>query len=1109
MSDLAAFDAASVSSSPSRIDRKANTIVGRVTRLHFQSIRWCAGKLTDDQDRDISFNVKSYVMIGDRVTLTGKWVNDTEKWGWQFNATKSDTDLTLAPEGISAWIVWNVDGVGAKRAAQLIERYGIEVMDRFASHPDEIATFTHIPANAVRAAAALWVEQRGKVGIITALASYGLTESQCERIFDEYGDGALNVLQNDPYDIAGVVEGIGFKLADEIAAKLGITGTDPRRLRGGLAAFVRERHSNGHTATPLSLALTRAAELLDTTPELVEEQVAPTIAAKRIVRLGQGHVTRDVLASFTGARNERAIWDVLQGARQRNPLAPCREGEESEYAEGYRQCGTITLGDDQLAAVVNALRYRITALSGSAGSGKCLGRGTQVMLYSGRIVPVESIKVGDELMGPDSLPRKVLETNVGVGPLYRITPIKGDSWVCNDAHVMTLKGTNSKMGQTIDVELSKHLARDTVQRPDRDWKLFRVPLEFDEQAFPYHPYLIGVWLGDGTKSSTTLTLGYDKSPVKDWVVEYAKSIGMFVNVTDHPKTNCVSVAVNANDGRGPKANFLNKYYQIDCLSEGYKSIPSCYLFNSRKNRLELLAGLLDTDGSLGTGGYDYVTSSSEMSDQIVYLCRSLGFAAYMSPKFVQLDGWDSPRKYYRISISGDMSVVPCKVEHKKSPPRKQIKNHLVTGWTAEPIGEGDFFGFNLDGDGRFLLGDFTVTHNSSIARAIIKAFLPSVSEAQIHLAAPTGKASKRLSVVVGMNGETIHRLLEWRGKQKGFGYGPENLLPRGLYVLDEMSMTDSSLAYHFFSALGEDSACVLIGDIEQLPPVGPGAVLRDILAHQIAPVTRLTTTHRQAGTLLHCINAILAGEVRPTFPSLTGAPPWVLDGTCDTDHKVLSTILDYHERILPGWDYDAEEWVFLAPKLDGPLGVRRINLVLQYLNQKRRGNKIAVPGKAKEDWIKRPVFHVGDRVIATKNDYNLAYRPLTAPYTNADSSAFRGVMNGNAGVVTGVDPLTVLYTDLGTVVYGSKSEAADVQLAYCLSAHRFQGSQLRCIIVIVPKGCGGFVTRNWLYTAASRATLTTAIIGDGPTIREAAQRTTDNERETVLNWLALQGENDG
>ncbi len=764
---LAAFDAA-VLLSPSRIDRTATVVIGRVTNLHYQTTRWCAGRLEDGSGRDVPFTVKSYVMIGDKVTLKGQFTLHSQ-FGWQFTAVSAHTDLTLTAVGVAAWIEWNVKGVGEKRAAQLIEKYGVDVMDAFANTPHEVASFARITSDAVSAAAAKWREQRGQVGIITALAAYGLTSSQCERIFDHYGDNALAILRNDPYDLAGEVEGIGFKLADEIAGKLGIVGTDPRRLRGGLAAFVRERHSNGHTATPVNLALTRTAELLDTTPDLVEKQVAPSLEGKspRLARLGQGHATRDVLASFYGARNERVIAEVLAGSRQRNPLSPCREGEESEYAEGYRQCGTITLGDDQLAAVVNALRYRITALTGSAGGGK-----------------------------------------------------------------------------------------------------------------------------------------------------------------------------------------------------------------------------------------------------------------------------------------------------------------------------------------------------STISRAIIKAFLPSVGENHIYLAAPTGKAGRRLSVVVGMEGQTIHRLLEWRGRAGGFGYGPANQLPRALYVLDEMSMTDSTLAYAFFSALGEDSACVLIGDIEQLPPVGPGAVLRDILAHQLAPVTRLTTTHRQAGTLLHCINAILAGEVRRTVPSLTGAPPWVLDGTCDTDHKILSTILDYHERILPGWDYDAEEWVFLAPKLAGPCGVQRINLVLQWLNQKRRGNKLPHPGNTKEDWAKRPTFHVGDRVIATRNDYNLAYTPLVTPtqVEGEEPREHRGVMNGNAGVVIGTDPLTVLYSDLGTVRYANKSEAADVQLAYCLSVHRSQGSQYRCTIVVVPKSCSGFVTRNLLYTAASRSMMTTAIIGDGSTIRDAAQRTTDNERETVLRWIATQGE---
>jgi replicative DNA helicase len=133
-------------------------------------------------------------------------------------------------------------------------------------------------------------------------------------------------------------------------------------------------------------------------------------------------------------------------------------------------------------------------VSAVAGSGKCLGRDTLVMLVTGRVRKVQDLRAGDQLMGPDSQPRTILSTTTGIGPLFRIRPTKGASWVCNGEHVLTLQGTNRKMGQVLDVPL-KELQPDRNGRLDRTWKLFRVPVEFPTQPVPVDPYLVGLWLG--------------------------------------------------------------------------------------------------------------------------------------------------------------------------------------------------------------------------------------------------------------------------------------------------------------------------------------------------------------------------------------------------------------------------------------------------------------------------------------------------------------------------------------------------------------------------------------------------------------------------------------
>lgn len=399
-----------------------------------------------------------------------------------------------------------------------------------------------------------------------------------------------------------------------------------------------------------------------------------------------------------------------------------------------------------------------------AGCGKCLGKGVPVMKYDGSVVPVESIVVGDRLMGPDSKPRLVTSTNIGFGKLYKITPIKGDSWVCNDVHVITLSGTNREKGKTIDISLNDFLSSQKTTRPDKNWKLFRVPLSFQELEVPYDPYLIGSWLGDGARGSASWTLGYDKEPVLTHLKSLAVAMGNECIVSQDSGQNSWTVRFTAKE---IGVNQLRRYIQT--LSK--ERIPDNYLKNSVKVRQGVLAGLLDTDGHQSSPGtFDFVAKHKSFAEDMLFLCRSLGFAAYMSEKSVKLVGWDSPRTYFRVSISGDCSSLPL-LRHKATT-RKQIKNVLVTGWKAEPIGEGEFFGFTLSGDGRFLLGDFTVTHNTSTLiqvvdlisapAQVVKRISKGLAPAQVFLGAFNKAIAEELKNRIGQRAgvevSTMHAL---------------------------------------------------------------------------------------------------------------------------------------------------------------------------------------------------------------------------------------------------------------------------------------------------------------------------------------------------------------
>jgi len=379
------------------------------------------------------------------------------------------------------------------------------------------------------------------------------------------------------------------------------------------------------------------------------------------------------------------------------------------------------------------------------GAGKCLGKGTPVMLHTGEIIPVELVSVGDLLMGPDSRPRTVLSVNHDRGPLFLITPVKGEPWICNDAHVMTLTGTRDQAGQTIDIPLHEHIANCEEKRCklDRDWKLLRARVSFQRRSIDIDPYLLGIWIGDGHLASPRIT---NREPeILSYCQQIAKKHGVTVTVTELPKQNTRNIAFRGlSQEHG--ANPLRVFFSERCVLDGGKHIPSEYIYNDETTRLKLLAGILDTDGMLTHTGSTYILStvSQHLCNQYLFLARSLGFAAYAKKHVSTIKSIGFSGIYWYICISGDVDRIPCKVARRKANPRRQIKRVNVTGFIVTPIGDGDFYGFQLDVDGRFLLGDFTVTHNSTLLTEVLAAMTSIHGENGLYAAGEEGETDVTL-----------------------------------------------------------------------------------------------------------------------------------------------------------------------------------------------------------------------------------------------------------------------------------------------------------------------------------------------------------------------------
>jgi hypothetical protein len=345
------------------------------------------------------------------------------------------------------------------------------------------------------------------------------------------------------------------------------------------------------------------------------------------------------------------------------------------------------------------------------GTGKCLGLGTKVIKADGAVVPVEEIRTGERLMGPDGQARTVLSTTIGRGPLFQITPIKGEPWVCNDVHVLTL--VHTQKNTVIDVPLDEWRA--STKNFRHLHKQFSVGIDsFEDEPLPpeLDPYFLGVWFGDGTRKKVNDQLSYvavskPDQEIRDVCHEVAAAHDLQVTV-NNSKPRCPTYTITGGRARGGRPNpVLDK---LRGLVGPDLQVPGSVLQGSRETRLQFLAGFLDTDGSLDRNCFEITQKREEWARAAWWIARSLGLGTTITPKEVRGYG-----TFYRVVISGHVDMIPTRIPRKQAAPRKQKKDATRTGFDATPIGEGDYYGFTLDGDGRFLLGDFTVTHNTFMA----------------------------------------------------------------------------------------------------------------------------------------------------------------------------------------------------------------------------------------------------------------------------------------------------------------------------------------------------------------------------------------------------------
>jgi exodeoxyribonuclease V alpha subunit len=367
----------------------------------------------------------------------------------------------------------------------------------------------------------------------------------------------------------------------------------------------------------------------------------------------------------------------------------------------------------------------------------------------------------------------------------------------------------------------------------------------------------------------------------------------------------------------------------------------------------------------------------------------------------------------------------------------------------------------------------------------------------ILLAAPTGRAAKRMTETTGYEAQTIHRLLEVSGNPEeegnvnGFMRNRQNPLETDVLIIDEMSMVDLTLMHGLLSAVVEGTRLILVGDVNQLPSVGPGSVLRDIIASASFPVVTLTKIFRQAGESDIVVNAhkINAGQ------------PVVLDNKSrdffflkrQEPDVIISVVITLIQQKLPKYvNASPLEIQVMTPTRKGLLGVERLNTILQkYLNPPS-------PGKAEKENGQR-LFRVGDKVMQIKNNYQLEWEICTKFGLTVDKGM--GIFNGDMGIITAInaydDTVEVEYDEKRKVKY-SFEMLEELELAYAITVHKSQGSEYPAVIIPLLQGPRMLYNRNLLYTAVTRAKKCLTIVGSDITFQEMIQNKDEQNRYTSL-----------
>ena len=1054
------------------------------------------------------------VECGETLHLTGEWTQHSQH-GAQFKIAAFKSELPASVYGIRKYLGSGlVPGIGKAYANKIVDALGTDTFRVLSEESGKLRDVPGIGPKRATAIKAAWDAKRTERELYIFLQTYGVTPSQCVKLVERYGAQAKPILLEQPYRVAREIDGIGFKTADRIAINLGFANDAPPRLDAGLIYALETLQDEGHTAYREADLQDYAATMLETSGDHITARIDALVQAKALSRHQPAGVENPLPGSALiqlphHDRAEQKIAEVVARlARTGSGLPAIKADAAVTWAEAK---AGFTFHELQRTAVKNALTHKFTILTGGPGTGKAQPLHAQVLTPSG-FCRIGGLRPGDEIITAEGSVTRIGSIHPqGRKKIFRVHFADGRTCECCDDHLWRAwtrtsvwsptkkKKIRARGWRTVPLSYLRHrLDEDRVESNRLAIPLLSPAPTIPDVDLPCDPYVLGALIGDGTLSNAVLFTTTDTALVTNLATRL-QPLGLRLKQVISGGAPTISWRIIGR-GRG-FANPLRDAIKALGLAvtSPSKFIPPDFLAASAAQRLELLRGLLDTDGTVDRlGVISFTTSSSRLADDFQQLAWSLGCiatrGAIKHPTYTHRGekraGLPAHTVFLQHPEPATLFTLARKIRRTVRPKARARLSHRLRLTAIEPAGTAECVCISINSPtGLYVTDNYLVTHNTTILRALVE--ILKAKKVRVHLAAPTGRAAQRLAQTTGGFATTIHRLLKYDPAGGGFVANESAPLATDFLIVDEASMLDNRLASALLQAVPSRAHLLLVGDTDQLPSVGAGNVLKDLIAVATAEssphapaVTRLAVIYRQQGqsqivTTAHAINA---GDpsLPPAVNEVSATQVWadltfiVATDAEDCVRKTLELVTTFIPQKLK-WPHPIRDVQVLAPMHKGVAGVGNFNVQLQAaLNPAPRGAK-ALRTPSGE-------FRAGDKLIQLRNNYD------------------KNLFNGDIGVITAIDAEGGTFTaDFdGDVHTFERGEFNDLALAYTVSIHKSQGSEYPVVIVPLLKAHFMMLQRNLIYTAITRGRKKVFIIGEPAAYAMAVRNAESKTRTTHL-----------